>query len=170
MKINIFFLLYAAVLLLAQKLIFADAVYMVKNEFPIMIFIYPLVVLSLPFVFDRPLSLIVAFTVGLAIDMLNDTLGINAFALVATAYLRNPILNLIQPRQGYKLNDNSLRKYGVTWVLLYLSTLLTIHCFSFFMIDAFTFVYFKRVLVSTFLSVLASIPFGFFILMLIKAK
>ena len=170
MKIKPLFLIYGLVLLVAQKLIFADAIMVLSDQYPVMIFVYPLIILSLPIFYERPLALIIAFIVGLAMDVMNDTLGINAFALVISAYLRNPILNLIQPRQGYKVTDTSLRIYGALWVFLYLSISLLVHTFSFFMIDAFTLVFLKKVLVSTILSVIISIPFGFFILMLIKPK
>lgn len=170
MNAKLTFTIYAFFILVAQKLIFSDAITILSNKYPVFIFIYPLVILSLPIEFNRLLSLIIAFIAGLLIDVFNDTLGMNAFALLIMAYLRNPILNLLEPRQGYKPDSSSFRSYGVFWVLSYLSILLGIHILAFYSIDAFTFVYFKRILICTLLNLLASVPFGFLILILFKPK
>ncbi len=170
MKIKIVFILYALVILVAQKMIFSDALTIISDRYPVFIFIYPLIILSLPIGFDRPLSLLIAFFSGLVIDVFNDTLGMNAFALLVMTYLRKPVLRWIQPLPGYQTDDSSFRRYGMVWVLGYLGILFAVHIFSFYSIDAFTFVHIRRILICTALSILASLPFGFLILLLFKPR
>jgi hypothetical protein len=168
MKIKPFFVVFCLFLIVAQKVIFSDAIFLLSEEYPLMVFIYPLIILALPLDFDKPLLLLFAFLLGLFLDVINDTLGIGAFSLVMMAYLRSSILTLIQPRQGYKGGDVLLKSYGIGWVTIYIGLSLLIYAFAFFMIDAFTMVFFKRVVISTLMSTIVSLPFGIFILMIFR--
>lgn len=170
MKIRLGFILFVVGIVFGQKLIFSDAAFIISDKYPVFVFIYPLVILSLPPNFGRSTALILAFVTGLTLDVLNDTLGINAFALLITAYLRAPILKMIQPRQGYKTDAATLLEYGWFWAISYLTILFIIHTFSFYSIDAFTLFYFKRILISTLLSSLVSIPFGLLIFLLFNPR
>ncbi|MDG2448679.1 MAG: hypothetical protein P8M34_03545 [Saprospiraceae bacterium] len=169
MKIRPLFILFCVLVLVAQKVIFSDALMVVANQYPLMIFVLPLIILALPINFDKPLLLISAFLIGLTLDIFNDTLGINTFALVMMAYFRSSILNLVQPRQGYKTDNSGYKSYGIGWISIYLGVCLFIFSFTFFMIDAFTLVYLKRVLISSAMSTLVSLPFGVLLLMIFKA-
>ena len=170
MKIRPFFILFSFLLLIAQNLIFSDAVMVIRDSYPVMVFIVPIIIAALPIEIDKSLLLIISFLVGLILDVFNDTLGINTFALVMMAYFRSFITNLIQPRIGYKSAASGFRKYGYSWMTVYLFLCLLVFIFSYFMIDAFTFVYLKKVLVSTLVSTLVSIPFGVIILSVVKSN
>ena len=166
---KLFHVLFAIVIIAAQKFIFDDPVSTLYDKYPVHVFVYPLIVLRLPIGLDRPLSLIIAFVSGLVIDVLADTLGMNAFALLLMTYLREPVLRLIEPRQGYKSSMVNVKAYGLIWALSYLSLLLFVNIIAFFMIDAFTLVYFQKVLINSVLSLAVSLPFGLLILFLFKA-
>jgi rod shape-determining protein MreD len=161
-------LLFAVVIIAAQKFIFEDPISVLYEKYPIYVFIYPLIILRLPIGFDRPLSLILSFTVGLLVDILSDTLGMNAFALLIMTYMREPILKLIEPRQGYKPIAVNVKSYGFLWIIAYLAILMFINIVAFFVVDAFTLVFVQKILMSSVLSLLASIPFGLLILFLFK--
>ncbi|MEE9373670.1 MAG: hypothetical protein V3V00_11520 [Saprospiraceae bacterium] len=169
MKIKPLFIILCVIILVAQKLIFSDAVTVIADSYPLMIFVFPLIILTIPFDFDKPFLLITAFFIGLILDVFNDTLGVNAFSLVMLAYMRGYILQLIQPRIGYKPGSSSLKSYGFGWAIMYLLLSLFIFSFSFFMIDAFTFIYIKKVLFCAAISTMASFPFGILILLTLKA-
>jgi rod shape-determining protein MreD len=170
MKINFFYILFAVFILIVQKMIFADGLLQVSGQYTVLIFLYPLIILALPITFDRPLSLVIAFFIGLMVDMLNDTLGMNAFALVFMTYIRSPIIQLLEPRQGFKSESTSLRSYGFGRAIAYLSVMLGIHILAYFSIDFFTLVLFKRIVFSTILSLAISLPFAYLLLMLLKPK
>ena len=56
--------------------------------------IYILFILSLPVRFPRGVVLILAFLLGLTIDIFNNTMGIHAFATVFAAFIRPTIINM----------------------------------------------------------------------------
>ena len=169
MKIKPLFILFCVLVLVAQKVIFSDAIYVVSDQYPILVFILPLIILAFPLNLEKPFLLIIAFIIGLTMDVLNDTLGINAFSLVMLAYFRSSILALIQPRKGYSSSVTSFSSYGVGWISTYISLSLIVFTLSYYMVDAFTLVYLKRVLISTVLSTLISLPFGVILFMIFKA-
>lgn len=169
MKINPLFIVISIIILVLQKIIFSDPVMILSNEFPLYIFIFPVVIMALPPEMDRPLTLIIAFFVGLFCDVLNDTLGISSFALVMMAYFRHGILNAIQPKKGYQIGQ-SLMKYGVTWIVGYVFLNILVLSFAFFVIDAFTLVYFKKIIVNTLISSILSTPFCVLLLSILKYR
>ncbi len=59
-------------------------------------YIYILFIIALPVKTPRWLSLILAFILGLTLDIFSNTLGMHAFATVLIAFLRNGIINLFQ--------------------------------------------------------------------------
>ena len=64
-------------------------------------YVYVLFVLLLPFETPNWLLLVVAFLLGLSIDLFSQTPGIHAFATVFMAFFRPFILNVLSPRDGY---------------------------------------------------------------------
>jgi len=169
MKINPLFIIISILVIVLQKIVFADPMMVLSNEYPLYIFIFPVIILALPLEIDRPVTLIIAFFLGLTCDVLNDTLGISSFALVMMAYFRQGIINLIQPRKGYQVGI-PLGKYGITWVISYILLNLLIFCFAFFIVDAFTFVYFKKIVVNSLLAAILSTPFCVLVLSILKFR
>ncbi len=102
-------------------------------------YIYILFIIALPVRTPRWLSLILAFILGLTIDIFSNTLGMHAFATVLIAFLRNGIINLFI---GLEENDNpspSFRSLGVAAYVKYLVLMVFIHHFSLFFLEAFSF-------------------------------
>lgn len=120
-------------------------------------FIYPLFILLLPVNMQLWIAMILAFFYGLILDLFYDTLGVHAAALVFLAYMRPITLRLLVPREGYKSNIGpSLKNYGIGWFASFCSILLLVHHLFFFSVEAFSMVYYKTILISTFLSFVAS--------------
>ena len=145
------------VVLIIQVLLLKNVQIPVFDRYTLTIIIYPMMIIFLPLETRRVLVIVGAFFVGLVIDLFYDTLGIHTAALVLTGFLRTPILQFIEPRQGYR-NGIALsgRNYGFTWVAVYTAIMLLIHILTFFSIDAFTFVFFLKIIASTVLTFLAS--------------
>ncbi len=154
------------VVLIIQVLLLKNVQIPVFDRYTIAIIIYPIIIIFLPLETRRSLVIIGAFFVGLLIDLFYDTIGVHTAALVLTAFLRTPILQLIEPRQGYR-NGIALsgRNYGFGWVATYTAIILFIHVLTFYSIDAFTFVFFLKIIASTMLTFLVS----YIIIILYKA-
>ena len=82
------------------------------------IFIYPVIVLLLPFRLSRHYVIVIGFLLGLLIDMFYDTIGVHAFALTATAYARGLLLSYLEPRGGYQLSMSPTQySMGLNWLM-----------------------------------------------------
>ncbi|WP_020537372.1 hypothetical protein [Lewinella cohaerens] len=124
------------------------------------VFLYPLFILLLPLNTPRSLTVFLGFVLGLAIDWLYESPGLHAGALVFTAYMRAVVLGILTPREGYSIKDSPTKKsLGQTWFFQYAATLILIHLFVYFSLEAFTFVYFKSILLKVLFSWLASMFF-----------
>ena len=123
----------------------------------IFLFIYPLFIFLLPLKVSRPLQLLIAFLMGLGIDLFYNTPGLNASALLFTTYIRKYILKFLEPVDGYSTESTpTIRQYGFNWFLIYSSLLLFLHLFAFFTLEAFSFVYIFDILLKTVFSFIFS--------------
>ena len=101
-------------------------------------YLYILFILTFPIRFPRPLFLILAFALGLTIDMFMNTLGLHIFATVLIAFVRPYILNLlISKGDAYQypnletLKIEGFAKYTVAMVFIHHTVLFTLEAFSF---------------------------------------
>ena len=109
--------------------------------------LYPVVVLLLPVGLPTVVVLAVAFALGLAIDVFVGAIGIHAAALVITGFARSAALALLEPREGYNIGQvPTRRQFGMQWFASYAAILLGVHVFSYFAVEAFTFVYIGEIL------------------------
>lgn len=124
------------------------------------IIIYPLFIILLPVNIPRTLLIILAFVLGLSVDIFYDSIGVHAAASVFIAYARLFILRLLEPKQGYKTEGSpSAHNFGLGWFLSYASIMMVIHLFIYFSIDAFSFVFIFDILIKTILSFIFSMVF-----------
>lgn len=122
------------------------------------IFIYPVIVLMIPFRVSRHYVIIVGFLIGLVIDMFYDTIGVHAFALTGMAYARGLLLRYLEPRGGYQLSMSpTIFSMGLNWVLTFTSFSLLIHSFLFYTAEVFTFVYIGQILLKTTITLIFSL-------------
>lgn len=130
-----------------------------------LIMIYPLFILLLPVEINIFLLLILAFILGISIDILSNTYGLHASSLLLMAYFRPIIFKAFSPRDGYE-TDQELNIYsmGVLWFIKTFGILLLIHHFWFFLIELFRFDQILYVLLVTILSV----PLSFTLCLLIQ--
>jgi rod shape-determining protein MreD len=103
-------------------------------------FLYVLFILMLPFKTPDWLVLVLAFLLGLSIDMFADTGGLHAASSVLMAFMRQPILKLIAPREGYDINQQpTIQQFGFGWFFTYAGILVFVHHLFLFFLEAFHF-------------------------------
>jgi hypothetical protein len=126
----------------------------------ISIWVYPLALMLLPMSSPTSLNILVGFAYGLFIDNYYDTIGMHASTGVFVGFIRNWVLDSIEPSGGYKENISPTKKnLGFGWFLRFASTVLFLQCFWFFSVETFTFVYIKEILLRTISSFGASFIF-----------
>lgn len=127
------------------------------NKIFVHFLIYPLAILLLPIKTHRIVLMLIAFTMGIGLDLFSDSIGIHAAALVFTAYIRNIVIAFIEPFEGYNINDvPTIKNLGLGWFVYYVSIALSIHIFVYFSIEAFSFVYFFEITLNTIFSFIVS--------------
>lgn len=119
--------------------------------------VYPLPVFMLPMKTPRALALILAFVYGMLIDGFYNSPGVHAAALVIATYIKSIILRFLEPFEGYNTDDYpTIHKMGMSWFVSFTSILLLLHCFAYFSIEAFSFVYFFQIFMNTIFSFMIS--------------
>jgi hypothetical protein len=152
-RISLYF--FRWLFLLALQVLIIDRLHLPGIFNPI---IYPVFILLLPLEMSSSLIIVLAFFLGLSIDIFSNTAGLNAAASVCMAFLRPFILQLIEPPSGYEgIDEPRLSVMGFRWFLLYVSFLFFIHHIIYFFLEtlsanALGFMFLKLI-VSTIISV-----------------
>ena len=152
-------------LLLFQVLVLKGISIGGKNLYYSHIMVYPLFIILLPIKTSRSAVLILAFFMGLSVDVFYNTLGFHASALVFMAFFRSRILTKMEPREKYNINFAPTKKrMGFGWFIQYAGIMLILHLFIYYSVDAFSFMHFGDLLLKTLFSFISSM---IFILMLV---
>jgi len=119
-------------------------------------YLYVYFILLLPFVTPRWLLLILAFFLGISIDLFTNTYGLNAAATLLMAFCRPYVIRAIshEPEEDLGIQP-SLRAEGFKWFFTYSFILVMIHHTALFYLEIFRFTEFFQ----TFLRVLTSTAF-----------
>lgn len=121
-----FLYLIVQVLLLKNMVVFGTA----------FCFLYVLYILLLPLEMKTIPILLIAFVLGMGVDLFYDTLGMHTASLLALAFVRNTWLKLLTPTGGYDENlQPALLNMGFGWFTYYSLPLIVLHHFIFFYID-----------------------------------
>lgn len=102
-------------------------------------YIYLLFILLLPLNSPRYAVLILAFLIGITIDVFSNSLGVHAFASVFVAYLRPIIIRLISSREEDMSNYPGLMQTKWSWFLSYVTIMVVFHHLALFFVEVFTF-------------------------------
>ncbi len=125
-------------------------------------YIYVLFILLLPLSTPRYLVLILAFLLGLSIDIFSNSLGIHAAASVFIAYLRPLVIRIISNREEDRNDYPGLLQNKFSWFLSYVSILVFLHHLILFYLEVFTLSNFG----STLYRVILSTVFSIFVIVL----
>lgn len=103
-------------------------------------YFYVVFILILPFNTSKYLLLILAFLLGLSIDLFTSTIGTHISACVFMAFLRVYVLKLIEPRDSYESTTTpSAEDMGIQWFATYSIILVVSHHLFLFYIESFKF-------------------------------
>ncbi len=128
--VRFFVLLFVQVLLLAN----------VQVSTYINFFIYPMFLLLLPIRTPRALQVFLAFLLGILVDVFYNTPGLHAATSTFSAYMRDPILRIIEPRGGYTSDKTPNRRlFGDQWFWQYAAVLVFVHILTLSFFEEFTF-------------------------------
>ena len=115
-------------------------------------YIYILFILLLPVSMDRMYELLLAFLLGLSVDLFENSGGVHIAATVLLAYLRRPILRLSSQKQGQDFEDMTIEKLPISNQLIYFALGIFVHHLSLFVIESFSFYNFPNILARTLIS------------------
>ncbi len=125
-------------------------------------YIYVLFVLLLPLSSPKYIVLLLAFLLGITVDVFSNSLGIHSFATVFVAYLRPVVVRLISNREEDRNDYPGLMQNNWRWFLYYVSIMVVIHHGVLFYLEVFTFSNFLE----TFYRVILSSIFSIFVIIL----
>lgn len=118
---------------------------------------YVFFILALPYEMPKWLVLLSGFLCGLFIDFLTYTPGLNAAASLVMAYARIFTINSLSPKGEYEEGTLlSAGNYGWVWYFKYSMILVSIHHFTLFFLESFTFQYAGYTILKALSSILAT--------------
>ena len=165
-KLGVAHIFTALFLILVQILICRNVQIEIFGRYVMTILVYPGALLFIPIGIRVAPTLIAAFVIGLIVDVFYDSPGVHAGALVFTAFMRPLVLRWVEPRQKYRLDANpTFGMMGTSWMVTYTAILLLIHCLLYFALDAFTFVFFDKILISS----ISTFALSFILIMMYKS-
>jgi len=121
-------------------------------------YLYILFILALPVQMPRWASLLLAFALGLTIDIFSNTPGTHASATVLIAFIRNGVINLFTSLDEGNNPTPSFYTFGVGAYIKYVVFLVLIHHAILFFLEAFSFAHFwimfAKIILSSFVTIL----------------
>jgi rod shape-determining protein MreD len=122
-------------------------------------YLYVLFILLLPLNIENWILIILAFLLGLSVDIFSDTLGLHSAATVFMAFCRPAIIRLGYKKPDYETTNiiPSIKALGFRWFLTYAFILVGIHHFLLFYIEEFNFHDFFTTFFRTILSIIATL-------------
>ena len=101
-------------------------------------YLYVLFILLLPFEISGWLLLVLAFFIGLVIDIASSTIGYHIIATVLMAYFRFHLLRFIAPHDGYEPGMTpTMSSLGFAWFFRYAVILTLAHHLVLFWVESF---------------------------------
>lgn len=126
-------------------------------------YVFPLFILLLAFDVKPWLLLLIGFFMGLSIDLFNGTLGMHAFATTFMAFVRPYFISNFQSKNDM-FSFPSLGHNGFSWMFTYVTSMLAIHHFLYFFIEAGTLAGFFSTFLLFFMSLVFSVFISFLLL------
>lgn len=120
-------------------------------------YVYILFILALPVRTPRWFALLLAFGLGLTIDMFSNTGGMHAFATVMVAFLRNGVIKLFTSIEEGNNPTPSFHTFGVSAYVKYAFLLVFVHHTTLFLMESMSFAHFWLMMAKIILSSLVTI-------------
>lgn len=127
-------------------------------------YIYLIFVMLLPINIPGWSLLLLGFGSGLTIDLFMGTLGMHAGATTLMAFCRPGIIRLVSGSQKFEnIKEPNINQLGFPWFLRYTICMVTVHNFTLFMLEGFSF----HLVGQALLRILLSVPASIFLILLI---
>jgi len=127
-------------------------------------YIYLIFVMLLPINIPGWSLLLLGFGSGLTIDLFMGTLGMHAGATTLMAFCRPGIIRLVSGSQKFEnIKEPDINQLGFPWFLRYTICMVTVHNFTLFMLEGFSF----HLVGQALLRILLSVPASIFLILLI---
>ena len=127
-------------------------------------YIYLIFVMLLPINIPNWQLLLLGFGIGLTIDLFMGTLGMHAGATTMMAFCRPGIIKLVSGNQKFEnTKEPNIDQLGFPWFLRYTLCMVTVHNFTLFMLEGFSF----HLVGQALLRILLSVPVSCFLILLI---
>jgi hypothetical protein len=165
LRINLKNIIVWAIVLLFQLLVFNE----LNVSGYINPYIYPLLIILLPFDIAGWLLLLIAAVLGLLIDLFTGTLGMHMFALVFMAAIRPALARTLSLDRNDSGSQINLKQHGWVVVISFVGVLLFVHHFAYFLLETFASSGFAYALTRTFLSAFFSILLSFILLLFLNS-
>ena len=120
-------------------------------------YVYLLFIILLPLSTPRYAVLILAFVLGLIIDVFSNSLGVHSAATVFAAYVRPLVIRIISNREDDKSDYPGLNQNKLAWFINYVLIMVLLHHTVLFYLEVYTFANFLNTLYRVILSSLFSI-------------
>ena len=120
-------------------------------------YVYLLFIILLPLSTPRYAVLILAFVLGLIIDVFSNSLGVHSAATVFAAYVRPLVIRIISNREDDKSDYPGLNQNKLAWFINYVVIMVLLHHTILFYLEVYTFANFLNTLYRVILSSLFSI-------------
>ncbi|NND95275.1 MAG: rod shape-determining protein MreD [Flavobacteriales bacterium] len=122
---------------LVQGLLLSNVVLMGGNA---QVYLYTLFIIMLPLRMSTGFAMLLAFLLGLGIDMFYDSPGLHTSAAVVAAFVRPYFIQLLTPRDDYDINDRAtISKMGLFWFVRLCLGVMLVHSFWLFLLETFSF-------------------------------
>ena len=127
-------------------------------------YIYLIFVMLMPINIPGWQLLLSGFGIGLAIALFTGPPGMHAGATTLMAFCRPAIIRLVSGNQKFEnIREPNIQQLGFPWFLRYTLCMVTIHNFTLFMLEGFTF----HLIGQALLRILLSVPVSIFLILLI---
>ena len=122
-------------------------------------FVYVYMLLAIDRETNRNALMVIAFLLGLAVDIFSNTPGVNAGASVMVAFMRPGLLRLFSPRDVYENFEPGIYTLGFGPFARYAFVTLLLHHAALFFLEAFSLVSIGYLLSRILCSALLSLVF-----------
>lgn len=120
-------------------------------------FVYVYFILVMDKEMDKNKLMLLAFVLGLVVDVFCNTPGVNAGASVLLAFSRERLLRLFMPREEFENFEPSIRSMGVWPFLRYAFLAVLLHHSALFLLEAFSFAHIGYLLLRILCSALLTV-------------
>jgi len=120
--------------------------------------VYIALIINLPTNFSKTQGLVIAFCLGIVVDIFSNTLGMHTASAVLIAFLKPTVFNIFSSQISSSNNSEAepltIRTHGLSWFLMFAGSLIFIYNIAYYFIDAAGFNWFgftlKKIILSSF--------------------